>query len=267
MTTLPDQTSRSLPLRVKRATFGLLPRRFRLPVRVLWMRATRSLEPEVNEMARLVPPGGTAVDIGANHGVYSYFMVRHFDTVVAFEPQPACVETLDGWARQRVVIRPVALSDHEGESTLSIPVAHGVVMTGYARLDAGAEVAGAATLDVPVERLDDQGLTDVRFIKIDVEGHELEVLRGGEQLLRRDEPVLLVEIEQRHLGDTRTVAEVIEYLNGLGYGAYFRIDGSGWVDVSRFDPSQHQDVGAVGTRDYVSMFLFTPGGRQPSVAG
>ncbi|HKY65488.1 MAG TPA: FkbM family methyltransferase [Acidimicrobiales bacterium] len=268
MTTLPDQTSGSLPLRLKRAVFDLLPRRARLPVRVQWLRAGKHLEPEIHDMARLVPKGGTAVDIGANHGIYSYFMVRHFDRVVAFEPQPACVETLTSWAGPRVEVRPVALSDRAGESTLSIPVAHGVAMTGYARLDAaGAADSGSELLQVPVERLDDQGLTEVRLMKVDVEGHELEVLRGGEQLLRRDNPVLLVEIEQRHLGGSRSVSEVIEYLSGLGYGAYFRAGDSDWTDVAGFDPSQHQDVGALGTRDYVSMFLFTPGGRPPSVAG
>ncbi len=264
MTTLPDQTSGSLPLRVKRAVFDLLPARARLPVRVLWLRAGKSLEPEIADMAHLVPRGGTAVDIGANHGIYSYFMVRHFDTVVAFEPQPACVETLTRWAGARVDVRPVALSDQSGESTLAIPVAHGVAMTGYARLEPGAATDGSDLLQVPIERLDDQDLTDVRLVKIDVEGHELEVLRGGEHLLRRDRPVLLIEIEQRHLGEERTVAEVIEWLRGLGYGAYYRVGDSGWTDVADFDPHQHQDVRAIGTRDYVSMFLFTPDGQPPS---
>ncbi len=266
MTALPDQTSGSLPLRLKRATFDVLPRRTRLPVRVLWLRAGGHLEPEIHDMARLVPPGGTAVDIGANHGIYSYFMVRQFDTVVAFEPQPACVETLTSWAGSRVDVRSVALSDRAGESTLSVPVLHGVAMTGYARLAPGRAADDCDVLQVPIERLDDQGLTDVRFMKVDVEGHELEVLQGGEQLLRRDVPVLLVEIEQRHLGEGRTVGDVIAWLRGLGYGASFRLGDSGWTDGAAFDPVGHQQLEAIGTHDYVSMFLFTPEGRSPSPA-
>jgi FkbM family methyltransferase len=258
MTTLPDQTSGSLALRLKRGAFTVLPRRLRLPVRVGWMRATGSLEPEIAEIARLLPRGGTAVDIGANHGVYSYFLVRHFDRVVAFEPQPACIETLEGWGRDRVEIRPIALSDHAGDSTLSIPVTHGVAMTGYARLGADGEPDDCVRLDVPVERLDDQGLTDVRFIKIDVEGHELEVLRGGERLLRRDRPTLLIEIEQRHLGEGRTVADVVSYLRDLGYGASFRTGEATWADFGVFDAEVHQVPEAVGRPGYVSMFLFRP---------
>ena len=127
-------TTASLPLRLKRRAFDLLPSYLRLPLRVAWMRVTATLEHEARSIAS-APRGGTALDIGANHGVYSYFMVRHFDRVVAFEPQPACVQTLRSWANGRVEIRQVALSDHRGEGQLAIPVKAGVPLTGYARLD------------------------------------------------------------------------------------------------------------------------------------
>jgi FkbM family methyltransferase len=252
----------TLPLRLKRRAFNAFPAHGKLPLRVWWMRATNSLEPEVLEMTRVCDPGGTALDIGANHGVYSYFMVKHFDRVVAFEPQPACGETLRSWAGDRVEVRPIALSDRAGTSVLSVPVIDGVTMTGYARLGDTAS-SGDLTMDVRVERVDDQGLTDVRFVKIDVEGHELSVLRGGDALLARDRPMLLVEIEQRHLGDARRVSDVVRHLTSRGYGCFFRLDGS-WCSFEQFRPAVHQDEATVGTRRYVSMFLFTPDGRHPS---
>lgn len=251
--------SSSVTPQVKRHLFNALPARRRLPVRVWWMRATGTIEPEIDEMARVCGPGGTALDVGANHGVYSYFMVRQFDRVVAFEPQPACRETLTSWAGDRVDVRPVALSDHDGSSVLSVPVVHGVAMTGYARLDEAA-APGSVTMDVPVERLDDQGLSDVRFVKIDVEGHELAVLRGADALLARDRPVLLVEIEQRHLGDRGRVSDVVEHLTSRGYRCSFRLGGS-WRDFTEFRPDVHQDEAEVGTRRYVSMFFFVPEGH------
>lgn len=258
MTSSPaDQMHSSIPLRLKRRVFNTLPTAARLPLRVQWMRATRSLEPEVLELTRLVGRGGTALDIGANHGIYSYFMVRQFDRVVAFEPQPGCAETLTSWAKDRVEVRPVALSDRKGTSTLSVPLVHGVAMTGYARLDDHEPSGDDIELEVPIERLDDQGLTDVRFMKIDVEGHELSVLRGGENLLRRDRPVLLVEIEQRHLGTDRRVGDVVAHVVERGYRCQFR-EGRAWLDFDRFDPATHQNQAAVGTDRYVSMFLFKP---------
>ena len=256
--TTTQNTTASLPLRLKRRAFDLLPSSFRLPLRVAWMRVTGTLEPEARSIASLVPPGGTALDIGANHGVYSYFMVRHFDRVVAFEPQPACVQTLRAWAKGRVEIRRVALSDRRGGGQLAIPVKAGVALTGYARLD--APVAGASSqLPVTVERLDDQGIDDVRFVKIDVEGHELPVLRGGDVLLRRDRPILLVEIEQRHLGPGHTVTEIVTHLADRGYDCFFRA-GDVWAGFDDFSLERHQDVDQVGKPGYVNMFLFRPRG-------
>jgi FkbM family methyltransferase len=262
MTTTMGNTTASLPLRFKRLAFNLLPSSRRLPIRVAWMRIMRTLEPEARSIASLVPPGGTALDIGANHGVYSYFMVRHFDQVVAFEPQPACVETLMSWAKGCVDVRQVALSDHRGDGQLAIPVKSGVPLTGYAKLD-GAVDDVSSYLPVSVDRLDDQGLDDVRFVKIDVEGHELSVLRGGETLLRRDRPVLLVEIEQRHLGPGHTITEIVTYLADRGYDCFFGVDGD-WAEFGKFRLESHQNVDQVGRRGYVNMFLFLPRGSGPN---
>jgi FkbM family methyltransferase len=264
MTTTPlANTTPSLPLRLKRLAFNLLPSSWRLPIRVAWMRVTGSLEPEARSVAGLVPPGGTALDIGANHGVYSYFMVRHFDHVVAFEPQAACLDTLRSWAQGRVEVRQVALSDHRGDGQLAVPVKSGVPLTGYARLDAPVEGA-SSRLQVPVERLDDQALDNVRFIKIDVEGHELLVLRGAEKLLEHDHPVLLVEIEQRHLDGTLSVADVVAYLTDRGYDCFFRV-GDAWTGFDEFRVDTHQVPSRVGEPGYINMFLFIPhGGRQPA---
>jgi FkbM family methyltransferase len=263
MTTPMANTTPSLPLRVKRVAFNLLPSSWRLPIRVAWMRVTGTLEPEARSIPSLVPPGGTGLDIGANHGVYSYFMVRHFDRVVAFEPQAACLDTLRSWAHGRVEVRQVALSDHRGEGQLAVPVKSGVPLTGYARLDAPVDGV-TSRLQVPVERLDDQALDNVRFIKIDVEGHELFVLRGAEQLLERDHPVLLVEIEQRHLDGGLSVADVAGYLTDRGYECFFRV-GDAWTEFDEFQLDRHQVPTRVGEPGYVNMFLFVPhGARQPA---
>ncbi|WP_246642623.1 FkbM family methyltransferase [Rhizobium croatiense] len=58
----------------------------------------------------------------------------------------------------------------------------------------------------------------VGFIKIDVEGHELKVLKGAEAILSRDHPNLLIEAEDRHRPNA--VASVIDYLTPFGYSVY-----------------------------------------------
>jgi hypothetical protein len=71
-------------------------------------------------------------------------------------------------------------------------------------------------MEVACKPLDYYGLEDVGFLKIDVEGHELAVLRGATETISRSYPSILVEAEDRHRPGT--VADVCEYLSLFGYG-------------------------------------------------
>ena len=63
----------------------------------------------------------------------------------------------------------------------------------------------------------------ITFIKIDVEGHEKEVIEGSRKIIKKFKPTLLVEIEERH---TRVkVTETLEYINNLGYKSYYYYKG------------------------------------------
>jgi len=93
----------------------------------------------------------------------------------------------------------------------------------------------------------------VSFIKIDVEGHELEVLKGGSLLLERERPSLLVEIEQRHL--LQPIGVVFDYLQSRGYGGFF-LEQRRLRPISEFSVAHHQDVSRVYTEDYINNFVF-----------
>jgi hypothetical protein len=80
-------------------------------------------------------------------------------------------------------------------------------------------------IEIPVTTLDEYlgevGRPPVRFIKCDVEGHELEVFRGAEETLRRDGPQLLFECHHAEAEDGR----LFDFLTGLGYdGTFFHVD-------------------------------------------
>jgi hypothetical protein len=70
------------------------------------------------------------------------------------------------------------------------------------------------TKTVTLTTLDRFGLRDVAFVKIDVEGHEVEVLKGGMETFSRDRPVVLVEIKTKNLN------EVTRFFDELGYVRY-----------------------------------------------
>src|SRR6516225_11768834 len=110
--------SMSLPLREKLTM--LIPPSFFYRRRIL--EEARSGEPELAILSQLVPRGGTAVDVGANKGVFAYALADIADHVVAFEPNPDYAFFARWMLRGRVEVRGVALSDEIGHGTFYVPL-------------------------------------------------------------------------------------------------------------------------------------------------
>jgi len=166
---------------------------------------------ELRALRRLLHPGETFVDCGANIGLWSLVaapLVWPDGRVVAFEPNPAVAKRLTNAAVQSSVIEvhAVALSDEPGVLALAAGREHNL-----ARLSSdGEHSVTATTLDAVLERRPDG-------IKIDVEGYELNVLRGAVGALAH-RPWIIVEFNEQHSAAQR-LAEwpVHEHLTGLGY--------------------------------------------------
>jgi FkbM family methyltransferase len=152
----------------------------------------------VSEMLyRLAEPGETAVDVGANIGHMSSVLaarVQRNGSVIAFEPHPEIFEELSAnvalWRAHpdvgQVILHQVALSDDSGTGHLQVS-SHFEANRGTASLeDEGhPSEAPARTYLVPLRRLDamiEEG-ERVGVMKMDVEGHELHVLKGASKLL------------------------------------------------------------------------------------
>jgi hypothetical protein len=71
-------------------------------------------------------------------------------------------------------------------------------------------IYGLGSHSVRTKRIDDMGFTDVRFIKIDVEGHEDAVIDGALAVIERDHPVLYVELEERMTDVNRTITKMAD---------------------------------------------------------
>jgi hypothetical protein len=148
----------------------------------------------------------------------------------------------------------VALSDSAGALTLYTPILDGRLESGLSSFE--SPITPHTRVDVEVRTLDSFAFRDISFIKIDVEGHESAVLRGALESLRRDRPMLLVEIEERH---RRTpVGEVFEFLRREGYRAYFRDAQHRTRPISEYDIALHQRAWRhdVMDRRYINNFLF-----------
>jgi hypothetical protein len=111
-------------------------------------------------------------------------------------------------------------------------------------------------------RLDAVVDEDVAFVKIDVEGHELNVLNGAVELIDRCQPVFLVEAEDRHR--TQATRSVFEFFGDKAYRGYF-LKGDDVITTDQFEAERLQDASALlpngGRRNgqsYVNNFFFFP---------
>ncbi len=172
----------------------------------------RRAEPELAILRELVPPGRTAVDVGANRGIYSYALSRIAARVEAFEPNPALARFVAGKLKRRVRVHAVALASRAGTGTLHVPnTDKGVPLHLLGSLGNVHATQDIARIEVPLATLDGFALADVGFIKIDVEGSELDVIAGAARTIARDRPHLLVELLNHPHRDPRAeVARIAE---------------------------------------------------------
>ncbi len=190
------------------------------------------------------------IDIGANKGWWSYTLSGKFRMVYAFEPNPQVYRFLCRWHRTNVSTYRVALDDHDGLSSLRIPIkGHGFSRQGafLSHSRSALETLESIEVETQCRRLDSYGFTDIGLMKIDVEGHESAVLAGAQNILERDQPVLIIEISHGHT--KQPIRTVIDPLLGQGYTIhYVRENRLIHVDVADLDQSIHSGD-----------FIFIPG--------
>jgi FkbM family methyltransferase len=218
-----------------------------------WRYRLRSERDEVSFLLSRKLAGQTVADIGANRGIYSYWMHKKVGPrghVVAFEPQPELNEYLNDlksvFHLRTLIIANAGLSSSPGERRLIRPKHH----WGGASLERGPS-ADCDSLIVRVTTLDeyflDNPLRPLRFIKCDVEGHEYDVFLGGKRVLQEDCPDLLFECHdaEAHRGT------LFAYLSGLGYEGFFFANGK-LVPVSHY-----QRLRATISKPYLN-YVFLP---------
>ena len=240
----------------------LLPVTLQVPAKYVINAWRGQLEPELKLLRLLVKPGDHAIDVGGNRGVYAYALSRLGAKVEVFEPNPVCAKVVEPWAsdKKTVVLHKVALSDTEGVAELHIPIDDaGIEHDASASLE-HADFTSVRNESVALRTLDSFAFEQVGFVKIDVEGHEFNVLRGGENLLRNQRPSVLVEIEQRH--SQRPINEIFGLLMGWGFQGFF-LDAGRLTPLASFDLARDQRMEDFAGRSgrYINNFLFLHEGR------
>jgi FkbM family methyltransferase len=206
---------------------------------------------ERQEMAffnRFIGQARTFVDVGANVGLYTALALRQMSarsTVVAVEPHPRAYQLL-----QRNIEANLASNAHSPQVVLAFNIAAGSsegTATLHCNRDNGGDHRLAApgpehrqgawsTQPVPVQRLDhllpQHGLSEVDFIKMDVQGHEAEVVKGlADTLSRSARVVLMSEFWPAGLASSGGAARYLALLDELGMEVFqLRPSRKGWLE-------------------------------------
>ena len=236
------------------------------------------LEHEITLIPYLCDRKKDSVDAGANLGGYTKEMVPYSNKVLAFEPIRKLYESFSKtrFARtHNVMVFPYALSDTNGCATLYIPRFVNRFKTNYplnamASLNKSLDVyfsqhspgyLGSDAVSVETRTLDSFSLDNLGFIKIDVEGHEEETLRGAEKTISATHPHILVEIEERlNPGGHERVGS---YLKKQGYLGFFINEEGSLIPFDKFnvismqlEPLMKKRTISSNMPGYINNFLF-----------
>jgi FkbM family methyltransferase len=205
--------------RAKNLALNLLPRSV-----LFYLKAARytrlvgvfseAIEPELGVVKYLVRAGDTVVDVGANVGWYTKYMagiVGAQGRVISLEPMRETFALLSkcmkGHSLTNVVLHNVGASECDGVGTMEVPqYASGGENYYMARLVESARgVSAHIRQEVKLRSLDSLlggAMSEVEFIKCDVEGHELQLIKGARKIIKLRKASWLIEIARSSDPDT-----------------------------------------------------------------
>ena len=197
----------------------------------------------------------TVIDVGAATGMYTWFWSQFADQVYAFEAVPEVYKQLQKVenARDNVEAFEMAVGRYNGNVKFWVDDKR-LSNSGLRNLVNGQEITvECTTLDSIFNK--------AGFIKIDVEGNELDVIRGSEKIIKNSWPVLMVEIYPKF--NDGPVSNTYNYLEDLGYKGYYNLNCSPKLrelhSVDHFlDVVLDEDLGSAHDYD----FLFVKNGIQ-----
>ena len=234
----------------------IVPRKLRLALIFWFLKRANKLDAEMFMAFNLCKNKRTAIDVGSNNGLYSFFYSKNFEQVKSFEPFQMASKNLISAKIKNVEVFNYALSSSSGKATLHAPIAdNGSVIHSQTSFKKCSE--HNLQIHATLRTLDSFEFQHVDMLKIDVEGHEQHVLEGAAKTIRHNKPIILVEIEERHLGFSP--ARTIDFIEKLGYESYVIVEGK-LTKTLDFDylKNQRNCVNSNNFDNYCNNFIFMP---------
>lgn len=158
-----------------------------------------------NQILEHLPNKRTFIDVGANVGIWSFPFIGKFKHIVGYEPSKQNIECLKANVGTAIDIRTSAVADFEGTADFHQAGKN----CGDGKLCREGVVV-SVSYTVPVVKLDNENLSDVDLIKIDVQGWEFDVLKGAQNIISSQRPWVIFEVNQ-------DIDECCAFMESLNY--------------------------------------------------
>lgn len=189
-----------------------------------------SWEPHIsNFLKRNIKSDSILCDVGSNYGWHSIQSSFFCESVYSFEPQKYIHDiqkkSIEENNIENIKLFNFALGDENGTKEMS-PIDYNSTSTNMGDLSLG--VGGEK---IEVRTLDSMNISRIDFMKIDVQGYEKFVLKGGENTLKGSKPIIIIEMENHQCRRFNYDAmDLFEIIRNLGYHIYY---------LDYFYPSDH----------------------------
>lgn len=197
-------------------------------------------EPELNFIQSLLQPGMTSLDIGACFGVYTLTMAKAVGPegqVFAFEPASQTRDYLQSSSEENnldnITIIPQALSSQTGQTKLTAPETPELGTITDEASFADTDTIDMTTLDVWWQQAD---RPQIDLIKLDVNGHEAQIIHSGQEIFTQSSPIILLSIKHNDQFNHQAVQALTE----LGFELYQYLPGPDIL--ARFDDNAQPDA-------------------------
>ena len=209
----------------------------------------KSYEKHFTAFANLVlNEGDVAIDFGANIGYHTITLssfVGNNGRVYSFEPQRIIFQQLNCNVfingLDNVYTYNLAVGEKETEVFINSPDFHNIypMYTNIGNTSINTNKVGSLVRQIP---LDSMNLPKLNFIKLDVQGSELGILKGGKNTIEKHRPYMFMEVEEKQLNlFNLTSNDLIEYTKNLGYLMY-RINAGEGLDDHICIPIEKQEI-------------------------
>ena len=181
----------------------------------------------------------TTIDIGANVGTYTVELQKNSNNVICFEPLKKNIRYLKYLIKKNVKIYNYGLSNKKKLEYIYIPKInsnfdYALATLNYKNIINFKELK---RVKIKLKKFDQlffntHNNKNIDFIKIDVEGHELEVLKGMNIFLKINKPIFLIEIEKRHNASSE---KVFMFFKKRNYKSYILKENKNLININRND--------------------------------